>query len=598
MKESTQRRLEIVILLVAAHVIGLAAGLAALLFERLLPIAQGLFFDGVFELERERSLLPEPGALDTIRHALAPGLGGLLLGVLLYVLPKEARGHGVAEVLEAVVARHGRMPRLVGVLRMLTATITIGSGGSAGKEGPMVQIGASTGSLIGELFRLPERRRRVLLACGASAGIAAAFNAPFAGAVFAIEILVGEIYLSAMAPILIAAAVGALLRRVLVGGEAPFDLPALSVDYLQHLKPLDAVAVSAFGVITGFVAVLYTRAIAHTERLFERARGIPIWLKPAIGGLALGALGIALPQVLGEGHALMEHTLAGELPWALLLAIAGAKILATAMTLGSGGTGGAFAPAVVVGATLGAGCAPLAALIPGAADPPAGAFALLGLAGLLGGALHAPITGIVFALALTQDYHVVLPVMIATVASVAVASLIQRDSLYTARLRERGIDVRGGREESFLRVLRVRDHMRKVALVPARATLTDLRSLLRDHDAPLAAVVDDDRRPLGTLDLSWVREFLRDPHVDTLLIARELADEAPAVVTPDTDLYRALRLMSDQNLDGVLVVEPGQRQVVGMLSRREVVDAYALELRLRAEERDASTAIFAHNRSE
>jgi CIC family chloride channel protein len=589
MEQIRGRRTEILILLVAAHAIGVVAGAAALLFERLLPFVQALVFDGRIDSSGHGvDLAPIPhDFVDLVRHALAPALGGLLLGLLLAVLPGEARGHGVAEVIEAVVLKGGRMRRRVGLLRMITATLTIGSGGSAGKEGPTVQIGAAAGSLIGDLFRLPARRRKVLLACGASAGIAAAFDAPFAGALFAFEILLGEIFVAAFAPILIAATVAVVLRRAIYGDARLFEVPAEAVDYLIHGSAQHAIVCGLLGVVAGLVSIAYVRAVVRTERIFERAP-IPTFLRPAIGGLLVGLLGLAIPAVLGEGHGVVVSLLGGSHVALFAAVLVVTKIVATALTLGSGGTGGAFAPLLVIGAALGTACAPLAGLIPGIDAAPAAALAVVAMSAMLAGALHAPITAIAFGMAITGDYRMILLVMVATVASFAVSTLLERESLYTWRLKERGVDVKASREETVLRLLKVGDHRRPVPTIAEAAPFHSVAALVRDEESPLVAVVDDMGRVTGVLAVADVREFVRDPHVDRLVIAREIAEPPKATLLDGHDLLHALKIMREARVDGLLVVDPlAPRFALGVLSRRAVVDAYERALSQRAEEHEA-----------
>jgi CIC family chloride channel protein len=490
----------------------------------------------------------------------------------------EAAGHGVPEVMAAVAQKSGLMRGKVGVVKLVASAINIGTGGSVGKEGPIVQVGASFGSVCARLLGLHGRHMRTLVGCGAAAGIAAVFNAPIGGVLFALEIVIGAYSLSSFAPVLIASVAGSVTSRRLLGSEPAFAIPeslreGLTITSLWELSSYVAMGL-LFGLLSvGFVRVLY--AIEDRAHRWSLA-----WYgKALLAGLLVGAMGMALPEVLGEGHHVMTELLGdagAHFTWTMLLVLGAVKTLATVITLAGGGSGGVFAPSLFVGAALGGAYGlVLDGLFPDFIGP-SGAYALAGMAALLAGTAHAPMTAILLMFEMSDNYLLILPLMTVSVLATVVAQRLLPDSIYTLGLSRRGIVLRDREDTALLKRLRVADAMGPPPeSVPDSTTFDRIvrRLMLSDqHDLP---VVDGDGRLTGAVSFSDVREFLRDEGLDHLLLARDCAREVQTLAPQDT-LLDAMHVFHEHPLQEIPVLVDGR--LVGSLRRDDVLSTYRRSL--------------------
>jgi chloride channel protein, CIC family len=419
------------VMLVLAVAVGALTGATTALFSKLVHMATDVSFGFVGQ-----GLL---GALGGYAILLLPVLGGLIGGVLVHVFAPEAGGNGVPQVMEAVALRGGRIRPIVVVIKSVASAICIGSGGSAGREGPIVQIGAGVGSTVGQVLGLSDQRVRNLVACGAAAGIAAAFNAPIAGVFFALEVIVGDFSGRAFSTVVIAAVIATVVATGLLGNEVPFVVP----DY-NLVSAWELLIYVLLGLACALVGVLFIRALHASEGFFGDRVRLPRWLKPALGGLGVGAIGLFAPQVMGTGHHTIDASLLGQIPWQTLALLVVLKIAATSLTLGSGGAGGDMAPSLFVGAMLGGLFGHFANEYWPAMSAPAGAYALVGMAALFSATARAPITAVLMLFEMTRNYDIILPLMFAVAVSTVFASILHRDGIYDLKLKERGIDSRGG----------------------------------------------------------------------------------------------------------------------------------------------------------
>lgn len=322
---------EYVFLLFTAALIGLLGGLGAIAFSILIHLFQDGFW-GVAEPH-----LADLKEIAVWKIALVPALGGLLVGLVTTFLVSEAKGHGVPQVIKAVALDGGKIRGRVALAKMLASAVTIGSGGSAGREGPVIQIGAAIGSRIGQAMGMSKPRLRTLVGCGAAAGIAATFNAPIAGALFAVEVILGEFGAAQFSPIVISSVIATVVARAWRGNVPIFSPPVCAFASAWELLPY-----ALLGLLCGLVSLAYIRINDFAGRFFEQRRRLPNWLRPALGGLLVGLLALVLPQVMGDGHGLANGAFVGRFPALLLLVLVFAKMLATGLTLGSGGSGGVF----------------------------------------------------------------------------------------------------------------------------------------------------------------------------------------------------------------------------------------------------------------
>ncbi len=374
-------------------------------------------------------------ALDVLgpaRLVLLPALGGLMVGPLIDRFAKEARGHGVPEVMTALATRGGEIRKRVVAVKVIASSLTIGFGGAAGREGPMVQIGSAIGSAIGQWTRLSTRNVRTLVACGAAGGVAATFNAPIAGAIFSMEVLMGRIHTDFLL-VLLTSLSSCMIARHYLGNYPAFIAPAYEL-----VSPGELPLYFFMGILIGLAAMGYLRLLYRAEDVFGRWQ-FPDALKPAVGGLIVGLVLRYFPQVYGAGFPAIESALWVRFPWELLLGLFFAQVVANCATLGSGGSGGVFAPSLYMGAMLGGAFGTFAHVLFPDWTAGSGAYALVGMAAFFAAAGKAPATSILILFEMTNDYRIVLPLMAATVGSVYLSHRFLPHSIYTLKLHNRGI---------------------------------------------------------------------------------------------------------------------------------------------------------------
>jgi CIC family chloride channel protein len=555
---------------------------AAIVFRILIRLCTALFFggaDGLAEFMHEGWLAEARDPLEWARAlpwwvTLAiPALGGLIVGPLIVLFPSEAKGHGVPEVMEAVALRGGSIRGRTVALRTVASAISIGSGGSVGREGPIVQIGAALGSAIGQALRVPPRLLRTIVGCGAAAGIAATFNAPIAGALFAVEVIIGDFAVAQFSPIVISSVVATVLSRWLLGDQPSFAVPAYEL-----VSPFELLPYAVLGIAAGLVGLTFVRTLYRSEELFERLAA-PAWLKPALGGVLVGAIGIAFPQVFGVGYATVTGALGASLePW-LLLALLVAKLVATCITVGSGGSGGVFAPSLFLGAMVGGSLGSLVHAWFPESSASSGAYALVGMGALVAATTHAPITAIVMIFEMVQSIAIIPPLMTSCVVAALLATFMDRDSIYTMKLRRRGVELHPAQDLSLLRGRRVRDVMTRDAVrVPASTRFDELLRLVVQSAHVEFYVVDEAGDLIGAVPLSAIRQLLLDQDaLRHVLIAEDLIRECPTL-TEEEDLDTAMQILGNADLDEIAVVDGANpRRLVGTLTSQSLIDAYNAE---------------------
>ncbi|MEV6481807.1 chloride channel protein [Streptomyces sp. NPDC051576] len=499
---------------------------------------------------------------------LAPAVGGLLYGPLVNRFAKEARGHGVPEVMLAVAQRGGRISPKVAVVKTLASALTIGSGGSVGREGPIVQIGSALGSTLGRVTKVTEGRMKLLVACGAAGGIAATFNAPLAGVFFAMELILGTFSAEAFGATVLASVTASVIGRAAFGNTAFLNLPDFHVDHLTQYGLFAALGIGAAVVGMGFARFLY---------LIEDAcdwlwRG-PEWLRPAAGGLVLGLVLLALPEMYGVGYPVLQKATEGGYAVGFLLLLLVGKMLATSLTIGIGGSGGVFAPSLFIGAMLGSTYGiGVHHLLPQSAGA-VGAYALVGMGAVFAGAARAPITAVVILFELTGEYSIILPLMLAIVLATATSRLLSGDTIYTLKLRRRGIDLEGAAVGARIGTQHVGGVMEPLpSALPASTTLADSADLLSLSGHGALPVVDDSGHYVGVVTAQAVAESLAEQPEDAPTLIGQLA-ETPAPVLADQPLAQALHILLSAAGTGVPVLDPVQGRPVGWLSHQSALRA-------------------------
>jgi len=552
-------------LVVLASSVGVVTGGGAIAFAELINLVQWLALGST---DLPLYVLPH---LPWYRLLCVPVIGGLLVGLVTHVLFRDAPGHGVPDVIEAVALGGGKIRSPVAMVKALASALTIGTGGSVGREGPIVHLGAALGSALGQILRVPPNRLPVLAGCGVAGGIAAVFNAPIAGAFFALEVIMGNFAMPAFGPVVLSSVLATVVSRSYFGNHPAFVVPGYTLVSTWEL-PLYLL----LGIASGVGGLVFMVVLDTMERWFSTLL-VPRWLKPALGGLVIGIVVLFVPNVYGIGYATMDLILRGGIPWPWLLLLLPVKMGATSLTLASGGAGGLFLPSLYLGAVIGGlfGSG-VGALLPTLTGP-SGGYALVGMSAFLAGVVHCPITAFLLLFELTGHYSIILPLMLSCVVSTLVAKLGREESIYTLQLIRRGIDIRR-REENLMRAFTVGQVMRRdVPTLPAATPLSEVIRQFLASPVPTYFIVDDPRRLLGEVSLQDVKTILQEDTLVPLVIAADLMHACPVSLHPEETLARCLEQFALTEQEYLPVVSRTQ-EVLGMISHRDVLNVYNREI--------------------
>lgn len=532
---------------------------------------------------------------------LIPALGGLLSGLLTRGAPETAGGGGNA-YLEAFHRERGIIRKRVAALKVLASSVTLGTGGSGGREGPTMQIGAAVGSVLARIFRVDERERRTLLVAGAAAGMGAVFRTPLGGAILAVEILYrDDIEADAIIPSVIASVTAYSVLITLLGRGHEFALPSHGAGS-AIVPPIALPLFVVLGVVLALFGIVFARTLRSAHRAFDRLQQIPRWLLPAFGGLLVGLIALAFPQVVGIGYGWLESAVNGQ-GWAahaspasaelgmvaLLLGVALLKIVATSCTIGSGGAAGDFGPSVFIGGLVGVAVGRLFGVLFPAVAPPAWTFGLVGMGALFGGIAHVPIASLIMVCEMAGSYDLIVPLMLAEGTTFV---LCRRETLYRAQLRARS-ESPAHRDELTIDVLEdmtvgdlLVDAPEPVS-VAAGAPLPKLVESLTNGILAHLVVVDARGAPRGVVDLDAIREVLFDPEVAEVAVAADVMRPVTAVKS-SMDLHHALGHMIEAGASALPVVDDAGA-LVGLLSQERIGRAYHGEVVRRHLEAPSST---------
>ena len=552
-------------MLILAALLGFFAGFASTFFRWMIE-----FFESIFSI-KGFSLVGIPPQVYPFLLPLMPMLGGFFIGLICKFFPNAVKENGVHKVMYAVALNGGKVRKRTIASCAITSSLTIGSGGSAGREGPTVQIGAAVGSTIGQLLHLSTERMRVLVGCGAAAGIAASFNAPLAGVLFALEIILGDFTIHTFSPIIIASVIGTVTGRALEGNEVTFNVP---IHELVH--PAEIIFYLVLGILCGLVARLFTFIYFYTQQVFEEKLNIADLYKPAIGGLIVGMISISMPQILGNGYEAMEQALTGQIFFGLAFLLIFMKIICTSITLGSGGMGGVFAPSLFIGAMLGTAYGSGVHFFFPTLSASAETYSVVGMGAVAGAVMQAPLTNILMLFELTNDYTLILPIMATCIAASYTYQKFSKQSIYVQNLLNKGINIRHGREASIMNSIKVRDVMSTDITTIAQETpfrkILETISYSKNFYFP---VLDKEGDMTGILSFSDIREVIFEEQLGDLLVAGELANNNVVSLTPQQNLNEAMEIFSQLDVDQLPVVRSEDKlKVIGILSRSEMMASY------------------------
>ncbi len=546
--------------------LGLATGIGVWLFKEMILLSHNLF------LEKLGGLLETYG---TWTIALIPILGGLIVGLIQFYFIGVERYHGVAGIIESVALSGGRLRYWRIPAKAIASAVSIGAGASVGPEDPSVQIGSNLGSMLGSLLRMSEERVRTLVAAGAAAGVASAFNAPIAGVFFAVEIILGEIGTNSLGIVVLSSVIASVFTQAVAGTQPAFSVPAYAFN-----SPWELILYFILGLLAGPLSALYVKFLYWFQDFFHNLN-MPRWGKPAIAGALVGIVGIFLPEIFGEGYHVIGDVLSGrsEIIW-LLFALMLAKLVMTPVSIGGGFAGGVFAPSLFIGAMLGGGVGMIAqSLFPNLNIVPA-AFAMVGMAAMLAGAVHAPLTAILLLFEMTRDYRIILPLMFAVVISLLISRYIESDSVYMLGLARKGIRVERGRDLEVLERITVEEVMTK-SPPTLREDMTvkeamDYMLKNRVHGVPVLT-----RK--GELDGIVTLHDIQDSENNEDEKVGEICARDLLVTFPDETIGSALRRMSIRDIGRMPVVSREKpKRLVGLLRRSDAVRAYDLALKKHA----------------
>lgn len=576
------RATEHAFMVIVAVIIGVVGGFGAVGIQFSIKFFQKIFWG---------SWQPDLVYLKTLPVLVKIGVptgGGLLVGLIVYYVAREAKGHGVPEVMEAIALKNGIIRPRVVIAKLFASAICIGSGGSVGREGPVIQIGSSIGSTVGQFLGVTAQRVKIFVACGAAAGIAAAFNAPIAGALFSVEIILGDFGVAQFSPIVISSVMATVVSRHFLG-----DFPAFEVPHYHLISAYELIPYAVLGLLAGLVSLLFIKVLYFLEDYFEELRLNDI-LKTVIGGFLIGVMGLAVPYIYGVGYNTMNMALHGQLSWFLMFGLIFVKILATSLSLGSGGSGGVFAPSLFIGTMTGGFFGYLVHAVAPGYTATSGAYSLVGMGAVVAGATHAPITAILIIFELTNEYKIILPLMISTIIATLLTTKLQKESIYTLKLIRRGIDLFKGREANLLRSLKVAgfvDH--QPVIIPPQLKFTALLELVADRPNTQFYVVDAKKKFLGSVSLQEVRKALADrDDVADLLIAMDLVNPDIPKVKPEDDLDMVMKLFGMYDYDELPVVDSqNPDRVIGSIKHKEVIEAYNREVMKRNLSREVPSSV-------
>jgi len=564
---STVKRMltdEHTIMAIFGLMVGVAGGYGAVGFRYLINFIQTLAYGSPEEL------LSVVQSIPWHMRILIPAIGGLIVGPVVYFFAREAKGHGVPEVMYAVALKQGIIRKRIVLIKSLVSAVCIGTGGSVGREGPIVQIGSAVGSTLGQLFKVSPSRMRTLVGCGAAAGIAATFNAPIAGSIFALEIILGEFEIASFSPIIISAVSATAISRHYLGNIPAFILP----QYVLH-NILEFPLYALLGVFCALVALGFTLFLYRAEDFWDAIK-FPEYLKAVVGGLLIGTMGLVFPQILGVGYGAIDLALMVKLSGWFMALLVVCKILATSITIGSGGSGGIFAPSLFMGAMAGGAFGTVAHyLFPSIAVSP-GAYAVVGMGAVVAATTHGPLQAILIIFEMTGDYKIILPLMVTCIISCLIATRLCRESIYTFKLIRRGINIKGGKELNILRSMPVKNVMyHTVEMVPQDLHLKDFALRLPQSRSNNFVVVNDREEIAGVLTFLDYYDKLFNNEIEDHMEVKDIMTTDVETVSIEDHLGTALEKIAAKDYSILPVVAADDPlKMVGILTRRDILEAY------------------------
>lgn len=565
-------------LLILGGFTGILAGIGALIFHEAIHFIKHIFFDSTGTFFNVESLLNSDDISVKILLVLVPAFGGLLVGLLAYFFEKGEEGEGIPNVIDAVASKGGVIKGSIAIKKILGSALSIGTGGAGGKEGPVVQIGSSIASAFGQFFYLSTDRLRILVGCGAAAGLSAAFNAPLGGALFAMEIILRTFRAKTFSPILISSVFATALSRGFLGKEPTFQIPKYTM-----ISNYELGFYIILGLLCGLAAVYFVRVFYLIEDFWEKFKNIPPYVKPALGGLIVGLIALGLPGVYGWSYESIDMSLDGSLPIILLVLLLLFKPIATAMTIGSGGNGGTFAPSMFTGAMLGGLFGQIVNMFFPEISAHPGAYALVGMGAVVAGTTQASLTALIMVFEMSDNYKIILPLMLAIIISRTVAKALLKGDLYSLNFERNGkqIDIYG-RKVSVLKKLLVSELMdNKIDSIYDYYNFNKILDVIKNSRFNTLLVKNKKEQLVGQISFRDIRDTLIDEdarNISAFLIARDVMTSDIDKVTTNDNCEDALKLLESGDYEFLPVVDSAKNELIGILSRADILSRYQKEV--------------------
>ncbi|MBM7624175.1 chloride channel protein [Sporohalobacter salinus] len=540
-----------ILLIILSILTGASSGLFAIIYRKII-LSMPLYNINKFQL------------------VLIPALGGIVVASLIYNLEPKAKGHGIPEVMEAVVINKGKIKIKTILTKVLASAVSIGSGNSVGSTGPIVEMGAGVGSILGQIPNIPSRHLKTLVGCGAAAGIASLFNAPIAGVFFALEIILFEFTFSSFGLIVISSVMASVINLLLNGNQPFFSNFEYSMVHSTELIFYIVLGILAAGISRIFISALY-----KISELFENW-DFSIYFKPVIGGLMVGGIGLGFPYIMGLGCSVIEKTLNNQFLLPTLTGLIILKVLATSITLGSGHSGGIFTPSLFIGAALGSSLGILLNNLYPAITASPGAYALVGMGAVIAGTMQAPITAIMIIMEITRNYQIILPLLISCVISTIISTIISKENIYTGKLIRRGINPDRREKINESKSIFVKDimvHADNLDIVSAEDSISKVIKLMQSSRHTGFPVINKTGKLVGIITLNDIRDIDPENRLEKLVSQHMTKDLI--VAYPDEFLTTALKKLTFHNIGRIPVVDKEEEdKLVGLISRSDVIKAY------------------------
>ncbi|KAB2909574.1 MAG: chloride channel protein [Ignavibacteriaceae bacterium] len=573
--------------LILGAVTGVLCGFGAVIFHHSIELISYLFYYLPPELFPGFITFYPDTVIGVIYVILIPATGGLTVGLIAHFFENGKKGEGIPNVILAVATKGGIMKGSVAVLKTIQNAISIGTGGAGGKEGPIVQIGAAIGSWFGQKLNLSSDRLKILVGCGAAAGLSAAFNAPLGGAIFTMEIILRTFNSRSLGPIIVSSVFATVISRGYIGDEPAFQIP------MYELKSYNEFYIYiVLGILAGLIAIYFVKVMFYFDEFFNKIK-LPGWFKPAVGGLMVGVIGLMMPGIYGFTQQSVDKSLYNQNTLTILILMFSLKPLATALTIGSGGYGGTFAPSLFTGAMLGGAVGQVANMLFPEIAAPAGAYALVGMGAVAAGTTHASLTALIMVFEMTNNYRIILPLMLTIIISTLISRAILKGSLYTIRLGQEGVGIDiYGRKTSLLKSMKISTLIESNnEFILESDNYHKTLEILRNSSYETLLVKSADGEVKGVISYQNLRKLMFDKETASIadfLIAGDLMKRRFAKINEDEDADTALKIMETIDME-YLPVYDYDDVFKGIVSKQKILRVYHNELFLAERDQDMSS---------